>query len=290
MKDGAVRTNPGALNPDIVRPLGAIDPDVSILLVKDETLYGTMIDDTDPPHRRGAPNAAITVFACHCDTVGGTEYSADYPFYLDRDLRAKFGGAFVSLFGAGTCGNINHINVTTKERQKTEAIGGTLAKDVIAKLPELTPVRPSLAARSVRVDVPIQQVPLEEVADARKKVDKVGTKDLPSLEQVRVCTVLHLASLPPVWPLEVQAFRLGADTAIVTLPGEIFVEHGLSIKRASPFKHTFVIELANDNCAYVPTREAYAQGAYEVINSRLQQGGGEMLVDAALRLLKELAP
>ena len=102
--------------------------------------------------------------------------------------------------------------------------------------------------------------------------------------------MLHLAELPDTWPLEVQVFRLGPEAAIVTLPGEIFVEHGLAIKKASPFKTTLVVELANDNCAYVPTREAYAQGTYEVINSRLQPGGGEMLVDAAIRMLKELAP
>ena len=73
--------------------------------------------------------------------------------------------------------------------------------------------------------------------------------------------------------LEVQVLRLSRDTAIVTLPGEIFVELGLAIKRQSPFAHTFVVELANDNCAYVPNRAAFAQGAYEVENSRVAPGG-----------------
>ena len=77
--------------------------------------------------------------------------------------------------------------------------------------------------------------------------------------------------------------------AIVTLPGEIFVELGLAIKRRSPFPNTFVVELANDNCAYVPTREAFAQGAYEVENSRIAPGGGEALVEEAVKLLQALA-
>lgn len=287
LKDGTVRTNPGALNAQIVKPMGEIDPEVSILLVEDgRRVTSTSANRVEDFH---ANLAALTVFPLHCDTVGGTEYSGDYPYFLGRELRARFGEGFVSLFGAGTCGNINHIDVSTKERRKAEEIGTTLARDILAKVPELRPVQADLAMRSVRVEVPVQRVSAEEVAAARKNVDKIGGKELPALEQVRICTILQLADLPDRWSLEVQAIRVGPDLAIVTLPGEIFVEHGRAIKKASPFKRTIVIELANENCAYVPHREAYSQGAYEVINSRLEGGGGEMLVQAALRLLHDLS-
>ena len=90
--------------------------------------------------------------------------------------------------------------------------------------------------------------------------------------------------------LEVQTFRLSEDTAIVGLPGEIFTDLGLAIKAASPFKNTLVIELCNDNITYVPTRKAFAEGSYEIVNSRVAPGGGEILVETAVRLLKELKP
>ncbi len=35
--------------------------------------------------------------------------------------------------------------------------------------------------------------------------------------------------------------------------------------------------------------KALKEGSYETVNSRVQPGGGEKLVDAATRLLKELA-
>ena len=76
--------------------------------------------------------------------------------------------------------------------------------------------------------------------------------------------------------------------AIVLLPGEIFVELGLAIKQVSPFKHTVVIELSNDNPAYIPTEKAFTEGGYETVNSRIEPGGGERLVAEALRLLKTL--
>jgi neutral ceramidase len=40
---------------------------------------------------------------------------------------------------------------------------------------------------------------------------------------------------------------------------------------------------------YVPHRAAYAGGSYEVTNSTLQPGGGEMLVEAAIKLLRQAA-
>ena len=76
--------------------------------------------------------------------------------------------------------------------------------------------------------------------------------------------------------------------AWVGLPGEVFVELGLAIKRASPYPLTIVVELANDDIGYVPNREAYPQGAYEPVSARVAEGSGEMLVDTAVRLLTDL--
>ena len=89
-------------------------------------------------------------------------------------------------------------------------------------------------------------------------------------------------------PLEIQAFQIHDDLAIVGLPGEVFVELGLAIKEQSPYSHTFVIELTNSHIAYVPTKEAFSRGGYETINSRLAPGGGEMMVESAVRLLRKL--
>jgi hypothetical protein len=277
MKDGTVRFNPGALNPEIVRPAGPVDPDVGIVM-----LY--------PPEGK-TPIAGLTVFALHLDTVGGTDYSADYPYHLETDLRRTFGLKFLSLFGAGTCGDINHIDVKTRERAKTEAIAARLAETVRAAEPRLEPVTtPALAAASRIVTLPLQHYSDDEVAEARARQDQLGDAKLPFLDRVKAAKILDLQENYPgkTVDLLVQAFRLGPELAIVTLPGEVFVEHGLAIKKASPFKTTLVIELANANPAYIPTRKAFAEGSYEIVNSRLAPGGGEQLVEAAVSLLKEL--
>ena len=89
--------------------------------------------------------------------------------------------------------------------------------------------------------------------------------------------------------VEVLAIRVG-DVAVVGLPGEVFCEFGLQLKRRSPAAHTLVVELANDAIGYLPTREAFAQGGYEVTagSTLYAPGAGEQLTDAAAALLQQL--
>jgi len=276
MKDGTVRFNPGVLNPDIVRPAGPIDPQVGVVFFR------------EPDKERAI--AAMINFACHLDTVGGTLYSADYPFYLEQSLREAFGENLVALFGTGTCGDINHIDVTRKERLKTDFIGRTLAETIKAKAAELKPLgEPALAVQSEIVQVPLQRYGPQDIAWARENINKVGTEELPFLKQVEAYKILALEQLGvDTLGLEVQVFRFSRDVAIVGLPGEVFVELGLAIKHAGPFPVTMVIELCQDSPGYIPTKKAFTEGSYEVVNSRIAPGGGEMLVETVVRLLKAL--
>lgn len=278
MKNGPVRFNPGVLNPDIIRPAGPIDPEVGIVLFRSKRAVGAI--------------AALVNFALHLDTVGGTKYAADYPFYLEQVLRGRYGDEFLLFFGTGTCGDINHIDVTKKERLKTDYIGRTLAETVIAEAGRLKPVsEPALAVRSEIVRVPLQKFGPEKIAWARESINKVGTREMSFLEQVEAYKILavQMRGGVPI-ELEVQVFRLSRDVAVIGLPGEVFVDLGLAIKRASSFATTLVIELCQDAPGYIPTKKAFAEGSYETVNSRIAPGGGEAMVEAAVRLLKELGP
>ncbi|MHC4284537.1 MAG: sugar phosphate isomerase/epimerase family protein, partial [Planctomycetota bacterium] len=272
MKNGSVRFNPGVLNPDIIRPAGPIDTDVGMVLF------------------RGANSnnigAALVNFALHLDTVGGTKYAADYPFYMEQSLRQTYGNKFVLLFGTGTCGDINHIDVTKKERLKTDYIGKTLGQTVKERISSLKTVsEPALAVRREIVHAPLQSYGPEKVAWARESIKKVGTSELSFLKQVEAYKILAVEMRRgETIPLEVQVFRLSRDVAVVGLPGEIFVDLGLAIKRASPFPTTLVIQLCQDAPGYIPTKKAFTEGSYETVNSRIAPGGGEMMADAAIRL------
>jgi neutral ceramidase len=279
MKNGKVAFNPGQLNPNIVRPAGPVDSSLTILQARDS--------------QSDRPFAGITVFAMHSDTVGGTEFSADYEYFLQQTLRGQYGESYISAFGAGTCGDLNHINVNKKEPFKgfamAEHLGASIGKTELAAEHQLAPLeKPSFSVRSTIVQAPLQQVTAEQIANARSNIEHLGDPNTDFFTKVIATKNLDLAERGSPYPMEVQVFRLNADDAIVCLPGEIFVELGLAIKNGSPFKNTVVISICNDRPSYVPTSKAFAEGSYEVTNSRVSPGTGEMLVDAALKLLKEL--
>ena len=85
-----------------------------------------------------------------------------------------------------------------------------------------------------------------------------------------------------------QVIALGDELAWVGFPGEMFVEHGLALKLASPFRYTMIHTLANGSIGYVPDRKAYSRGAYEDTATRCAPGAGEKLVDVATPLLVSL--
>jgi len=272
MKDGTVRFNPGVQNPEIVRAAGPIDPDLPFVLIS----------------KQNKPVGSLTVFALHLDTTGGTEYSADYPGYLATELRNDYGEGFISLFGTGTCGDINHIDVSGRRRFTARLIGQLLAVNVQSARTRMPLDQPSLAVASSRLALPLRRVTAEQAASAKANLSQVGRSELPFLTQVEIVTTLDLARRGPTLDAEVQVIRLHPDVAVVLLPGEVFVELGLAIKRRSPFRHTLVIELSNDNPAYIPTEKAFKEGSYETINSRIEPGGGEKLVETAVDLLTRL--
>lgn len=279
MKNGLVQTWATYRNPETVREANPMDPEVVVLLLDDP--------------KTGRSRAGLVNFALHLDTLGGTKWSADFPHDMGESLRKDLGQEFLAIFANGCCGDINHLNPRAEKPNPTDFIGRSLAGSVKAALPGLRTLTPSLrVARSI-VTAPLQDPGAEDLAWARAFVEKerAGEKFI-FLDQVRAHKILgveRLRTRGAALSLEVHTIRLDADTAIVTLPGEVFVELGLAIKRASPFRTTFVIELANtDEPVYIPTRDAYPLGGYEVINSTLAPGGGELLVDAACKLLKEI--
>ncbi|MBM3834278.1 MAG: hypothetical protein FJ403_13625 [Verrucomicrobia bacterium] len=280
MRDGAVGWNPGKLNTNIVKPAGPIDPDVGVVYF-DSGLTN--------------PVATYVNFAMHPDTVGGLRFSADYPYTLARLLGEYKGPEMVTVFANGTCGNINHVDVKWAARQSGHAeaarIGTVLAAAVLQTYKQLQPVKLGpLRSRSEMVKLALPEIKRGDVERARAIAVRYGTKDEPTfLEKVEAFKVLDVAAREgKPHEVEVQVIALGPDLAWVSLPGEIFVELGLAIKKASPFRYTMIAELANGSIGYIPDHKAYAEGNYEPISARCAAGSGERLAETAVTLLKEL--
>jgi hypothetical protein len=279
MRDGTVSWNPRKLDPNILRPAGPIDPDVGILRVE----------------RHAAPPLATYVnFAMHPDTVSGADVSADFPGVLAQLLADCQGNDMVTVFANGCCGNLNHRRIGWAEQpsgpRETRRIGTVLAGAVCRTLPMLQAVNSGgLRVTSALVTLPAAQISSEDVSRAKANLERMADPKLPFLDKVKAVQVLDVAAREgKPWDVEVQVIALNDQVAWVSLPGEIFVELGLAIKKASPFRYTFIAELANGSIGYIPDHPAYAQGNYEVVSARCKEGSGELLVETAVRLLKEI--
>jgi hypothetical protein len=202
-----------------------------------------------------------------------------------------------SGLGQGCAGDVNHIRVHAAEPEDSEAypahVGATLARTIKAALPAARPIAPGrLAMRSITIRSPVTPVSDAEYTAARRLMETLDSNGAGFLVIVDAWRNIlrheywqeHRGRLPQ----EVQAIRLDRDTAIVTLPHEVFVELGLAIKSASPFRTTMVVSLANDLDFYIPTRRAFEEGHYEPTTCPLEPGCGERLVQAAVKLLNEL--
>ncbi len=295
MTDGRVRFNPGMNNPEIVRPAGPVDPDVSFVLFRS-------------PGQNNF-SSSLTVFSSHY-VRDGTEFSSDYPYFMQQRFNELFGDQHISIFGLGPCGNVNTVNVNGPVENdadiKVKEFGYTLADAVNTALPKEVNGDPSLEIVSKILYLPIQDYTEEELEWSREvgeqlynersflnhrrrlKISIWGVQ--PPLEKVRMYEAVAPAVSGEPWliPVEIHVFKLDQKTAIVTMPSELFTEFGIDIKKRSPFANTMLIELANADIAYLPTIQGFKEGDYEAINSRLIPGSGEKMIDSAIEILKQL--
>lgn len=277
--DGRTHMNWEPLAQDsVLQPQGAVDPRVATLWL----------------NRGGAPAAAAVNFALHPAILAGDNwlYSADYPGYLAEALRRIVADDLVTLFFNGCCGDVNHLDcldpLQGRGFKMAQRVGYVLAAAVAQSRNRAVAVDPS-PLRISRKRVALTRLPIDDDQLRWSREVLAGTADragqvdgLPDTLYARTWLAMHQRQ-DQVDQVEVMVLRLG-DVAVVGLPGEVFCEQGLAIQKASPARHTLVVELANDAIGYLPPRQAFAQGGYEPTpgSTNYQPGAVESLVDSAL--------
>lgn len=233
----------------------------------------------------GAPIATLVSFACHPVIFGpdNRRYSADWPGEMCRRVAASHGGECLLLQGA--TGDVNpYLDKTPLDRGADEDVhseGGRAAEAVmeaLSRLRSVQPGAPSVAYReeSVRVG---SRFDLSDPAQ-RKLVRSVYG---PYFER-------YIADLPPDLAVPLGTLVLSGRLAVAFLPGEVFVEHQLDLKRRSPLRDTFLCGYANGYHAYFPTVRDVAYGGYGASTmSYVGLGAGETLVTRATLAIGELS-
>lgn len=281
MQDGSVKMNPGHQNPDMVRPAGPVDETIAVLGFRcPETARPLAIYVNYPLHYVGSSP--------------GNHVSADYFGRVDQNLRRML-GVPVALLSNGTTGDVNNCDFTNPAPQHKMADGQAIkvagiVASAAARLFYESPVMADQTLKGALEELPWQPQAPEA---AQLAADEITVADMdrlhPSTAQVMAFERLKLSRMAPAQKTWVQALRVGS-VAYVGLPGEIFVEYGLAIKRQSPLT-TNCVELANDWIAYVPTVHAYDEGGYETwigTACKVRSEFGPAMAQAALRLLEQI--
>ena len=254
MMDGSIKTNPGRKHAaEVLCPASEIDCTLSTL----------RFDAAD-----GKPVCEIVNFACHPDTVGGHEYSADYPGEMRRRLKDVYGARYTVLFLNGCSGNVNHIDAYRflepdfrYPKDHYKYMGGVLAEDVLELHGALEPLEnEGIGFAHKRFRAPRRQPSAEDMAwasealndPARGKVDKRLAEELCRLHK-------HPKRFELV---EMQVLRIG-DVFVVGFPGEPFADIGMRLRDRMIPHQLILSELANNELGYFATEPAFSANVYE---------------------------
>lgn len=261
--------------------------------------------------------AVLVVYGMHPTVLheDSTLFSSDFPHYTRQHIRDAFGGQTTVLYHTGPCGNLSpRYFVTGQTFAEAARLGGLLGERIVSAIVDSAdppPIAETLAGDICRVRLPRRFWPSPDEAEgylafARDHFEKLraqnadrrllrtaevavfGAESAYSLVRANQSGIIQ-QTLDSFEPIEVQALRIN-DACIVGLPGEIFVEYSLRLKKQSSRK-VFPIAYANGELqGYIVTPEAAAAGGYEAASRLFEPAAGDILVDSALSLIDRIWP
>jgi neutral ceramidase len=257
---------------DFVRPTGPFDPELPVFAFRD-----------------GAGKMLALMYNHSTHTIGvraGGKRSPSFYGLAAQELEQDMGGVVSFLEGAsGSTHNLFVPSLTAITKMK-QSVSETLAK-----------AQPRDVHRIAAMKQPfVFKVRQFDEASEDHAVTTYCQKRIPTRAEDTVKVFRNMrGELAPLQGQEritwIQVMVIG-DVAIVGVPAEFFTKLGLDIKNRSPFRHTYIAELANDWIGYIPDQDAFKLGGYQVwtgFHSYAEPGTGERMVDAVVEMLKKTA-
>ncbi|MCX6623167.1 MAG: hypothetical protein NTY38_19300 [Acidobacteria bacterium] len=251
----------------------------------------------------GSPAVILVNYSCHPTVLGPDtlQISADFPGYAVRHMEAATGARAVFFQGAegdlsmGHRSDLSAVGVIAPSRtfEKAEELGTRLGRAVVENLATLEPEPARLEVHTSTVELPTKTyAPLPEMVRRREAAAAALTGEA-SLEakQRHLYSRIeeYYAGLPTCLMAELTAVRLG-NTALLSIPGELFVAIALDIRRQSPFANTLFAGLANGYIGYIPTADATSAAGYEVTAAQVAPAAAAVLTEHCIRLLRSFEP
>jgi hypothetical protein len=257
---------------DAVRSTGPFDPELPVLAFRDS-----------------ANKVRALIFNHSTHTIGTVQPGKRSPgFYglAAQELEAQLGGIVSFIEGAsGSTHNLAIRPPDAKDRIRN-AVSDALAKAQARPVEKLAAIKRPFSFRVRKFDEAAEDAAVASYCQKRAATRADSTIEV--FRKMRKELAPQQGETRTTW---LQVMRIG-DVAIVGVPAEFFTKLGLDIKNRSPFRQTYIAELANDWIGYVPDADAFKLGGYQVwtgFHSYVESGTGERIVDEAVAMLRELA-
>lgn len=228
------------------------------------------------------PIAILVNFASHPSILGGDNllYSGDYVSFVQSGVEKMYGGQVTAMFCTGAGGDIK-IAVLTQEGLQFRYTDledcsryGTIIAAEAVKVSQTIETKPAekVSAKVMQVDLPLVQLPsVEEVKREKDAIErqlagldaqsKQATQEGMRLEWAEATLkALKEGTAEKSISAEVQLMRIGDEIAFFAVPGELFVEVGMKLKRAMGLPGAFVVAYANGGVGYLPSKRAEEWG------------------------------
>lgn len=228
------------------------------------------------------PIAILVNFASHPSILGADNllYSGDYVSFVQSGVEKMYNGETTAMFCTGAGGDIK-IAVVTEDGSKFRYTNledccrnGTIIAAEAVKVAEAIETKPveKVNAKVVQANLPFVQPPsVEEMEKTKATIqqrlaeldaqDKRAVQRRMQLEWAEVTLrAIRDGSAPKSFPAEVQLMRIGDGIAFFAVPGELFVEVGMKLKRSMGLPGAFVVAYANGGVGYLPSKRAEEWG------------------------------
>jgi hypothetical protein len=287
----------------------------------DQTVRVVRVDDLEE-----RPVAVIVHYACH-PTIMAWEnewFTPDFPGVVREVVEREMGGHCLFLQGAaGSVGPVEgftgdravyrrlgrmlgleaaKVALSIDTRRRAERFVGVMESGAPIALYEDVPAADgpvAFAVRSRTLQLPANEFPphaelVAAVAQLRQALEAArasgaGVREATAaltratMKEERARMVRGRAFVER----QLQGMRIG-DTVLISMQDEPFDEIGARIVAGSPFRHTLVSGYSNGTFGYMPTRAAFAEGGYEVDTALYGPDTEDIVVGAALEMLREL--
>ena len=213
----------------------------------------------------GRTIAVLFGYACHNTTANLYQICGDYAGYAQSEVERMHPGATAMFFqGCGSdqnplprrCGN-RFSKVVQYGRELAAAVAQVLSD-------EMTEREGVLVTRYEEITLPLQKVPSS--GELERAAAEIGGGAEPRYiwewAKKMQRTIDAAGVLPESYPYPVQYWQIGSQR-LFALGGETMVGYSVALKTRYG-DDTFVMGYCNDVMSYIPTKEAWDEGGYEV--------------------------